>query len=77
LSRTFEGQEAIVEVIIEIFAATNGVVIAHGHRQVYAMMPPATAGPANWAWSLTKQGVHHFQTHQTMPPLRGRPQHCN
>lgn len=36
LMGTFEGQEAFVEATTEIVAATNGIVIAHGHRQVYA-----------------------------------------
>lgn len=36
LSGTFEGQEGVIEATTEIVAATNGIVIAHGHRQVYA-----------------------------------------
>jgi Protein of unknown function (DUF4238) len=36
LSGTFEGREAVIEATTEIVAATNGIVIAHGHRQVYA-----------------------------------------
>lgn len=33
---TFEGREAVIEATTAAIAATNGVVIAHGHRQVYA-----------------------------------------
>ena len=37
LSGTFEGREAAMEVTADIVAATNGIVIAYGHRQVYAL----------------------------------------
>ena len=36
LSGAFEGKEAVIEATMEIVAATNGIVIAHGHRQIYA-----------------------------------------
>lgn len=36
LSGSFEGREAAIDVSIEFVATINAIIIAHGHRQIYA-----------------------------------------